>query len=55
VVEKKPAEQVLTDFPNSTILYQGNRFHVTLLTLEFLNPNTRDKELTPYILMELKK
>jgi hypothetical protein len=55
VVEAKPAQQVLIDFPNSTILYQGNRFHVTLLTLEFLNPKTRDKELTPYVLMELKK
>jgi hypothetical protein len=55
VVEKKPAQQVLSDFPNSTILYQGNRFHVTLLTLEFLNPKSRDKELTPYLLMELKK
>ena len=55
VVEAKPAQQVLRDFPNSSILYQGNRFHVTLLTLEFLNPATRAKELTPYVLMELKK
>ena len=55
VVETKPAQQVLRDFPNSSILYQGNRFHVTLLTLEFLNPATRAKELTPYVLMELKK
>jgi 4-amino-4-deoxy-L-arabinose transferase-like glycosyltransferase len=55
VVEAKPAQQVLIDFPNSTILYQGNRFHVTLLTLEFLNPKSREKELTPYVLMELKK
>jgi hypothetical protein len=55
VVEKNPAQQVLSDFPNSTILYQGNRFHVTLLTLTFLNPKTRAEELTPYVLMELKK
>ena len=55
VVESNPAQQVLINFPNSTILYQGNRFHVTLLTLEFLNPATRSKELTPYVLMELKK
>jgi len=55
VVEKKPAQQVLSDFPNSTILYEGNRFHVTLLTLTFLNPKTRAEELTPYVLMELKK
>ena len=55
VVEAKSAQQVMKDFPNSSILYHGNRFHVTLLTLEFLNPATRSKELTPYVLMELKK
>lgn len=55
VVEALPAKQVLVDFPNSKILYQGNRFHVTLLTLPFLNPATRAAELTPYVLMELKK
>ncbi|MBP6145359.1 MAG: hypothetical protein KA445_06945, partial [Sediminibacterium sp.] len=55
VVEALPAKQVLVDFPNSKILYYGNRFHVTLLTLQFLNPATRVGELTPYMLMELKK
>lgn len=55
VVEALPAKHVLVDFPNSKILYQGNRFHVTLLTLQFLNPATRASELTPYMLMELKK
>ena len=55
VADSIPAQQLLLDFPNSSILYHGNRFHVTLLTLEFLNPTTRNKELTPYVLMELKK
>jgi hypothetical protein len=55
VADAKPAQQLMQDFPNSTILYQGNRFHVTLLTLTFLNPKTRVEELTPYVLMELKK
>ena len=55
VADSIPAQKLLLDFPNSTILYQGYRFHVTLLTLTFLNPKTRDKELTPYVLMELKK
>ena len=55
VADSIPAQQLLQDFPNTTILYQGKRFHVTLLTLEFLNPATRNKELTPYVLMELKK
>jgi hypothetical protein len=45
----------MADFPNSKILYKGNRFHVTLLTLQFLNPATRAAELTPFVLMELKK
>jgi 4-amino-4-deoxy-L-arabinose transferase-like glycosyltransferase len=55
VADSIPAQALLLDFPNSTILYQGNRFHVTLLTLTFLNPKTRSEELTPYVLMELKK
>ena len=55
VADSIPAQALLLDFPNSTILYQGNRFHVTLLTMEFLNPATRSNELTPYVLMELKK
>ena len=55
VADSISAKTLLLDFPNSSILYKGKRFHVTLLTLEFLNPATRDKELTPYVLMELKK
>ena len=55
VTDSIPAQALLLDFPNSTILYQGKRFHITLLTLEFLNPATRAKELTPYVMMELKK
>ena len=55
VTDSIPAQALLLDFPNSTILYKGKRFHITLLTLEFLNPATRAKELTPYVMMELKK
>ncbi len=55
VLDSLPAKQVMADFPNSKILYKGNRFHVTLLTLQFLNPATRAAELTPFVLMELKK
>jgi 4-amino-4-deoxy-L-arabinose transferase-like glycosyltransferase len=55
VADSIPAQQLKLDFPNSTILYQGYRFHVTLLTLTFLNPKTRSEELTPYVLMELKR
>jgi 4-amino-4-deoxy-L-arabinose transferase-like glycosyltransferase len=55
VADSIPAQELLLDFPNSNILYQGKRFHVTLLTLTFLNPKTRSEELTPFVLMELKK
>jgi hypothetical protein len=55
VVDAEQAQQLMMDFPNSSLLYQGNRFHVTLLTLTFLNPRTRSEEVTPYVLMELKK
>jgi len=55
VADSIPAQALLLDFPNSNVLYHGNRFHVTLLTLTFLNPKTRSEELTPYVLMELKK
>jgi hypothetical protein len=33
------------------LIYDGKYFHVSTLDLPFLNPNTRDRELTPiYIL-----
>lgn len=55
VSDSVPAKEVLNEFPNSKILYKGDRFHVTLLTMNFLNPATRKAELTPYVLMELKR
>ena len=42
-------------FPASTILYQNAYFGVSMLTLPFLNPATRDKEVTPYIIVTLAK
>ena len=42
-------------FPKSIQRYKSNHFHVTMLSLPFLNPATRDKELTPYEVLELKK
>ena len=55
VSDSVPAKEVLNEFPNSKILYKGDRFHVTLLTMNFLNPATRKAELTPYVLIELKR
>ncbi len=42
-------------FPSSMLRYQSNRFHVTMLSLPFLNPNTRMKEVTPFEVLELKR
>lgn len=42
-------------FPASTILYENAYFGVSMLTLPFLNPASRDKEVTPYIIVTLAK
>jgi hypothetical protein len=42
-------------FPISTILHKNAYFGVSMLTLPFLNPATRDKEVTPYIIVTLAK
>ena len=42
-------------FPNSVQQYASNRFHVTMLSLPFLNPKLRKNELTPFEVIELKK
>ena len=42
-------------FPNSIIQYQSYRFHVTMLSLPFLNPETRSQELKKYEVLQLKK
>ena len=42
-------------FPGSSILHKNAYFGVSMLTLPFLNPATRDKEVTPYIIVTLSK
>ncbi|MEN9350129.1 MAG: hypothetical protein RL372_1107 [Bacteroidota bacterium] len=42
-------------FPASSILYKNAYFGVSMLTLPFLNPATRDNEVTPYIIVALAK
>jgi hypothetical protein len=42
-------------FPNSFRHYQSNRFHVTMLSLPFLNPALRHQEIIPFEVIELKK
>jgi 4-amino-4-deoxy-L-arabinose transferase-like glycosyltransferase len=46
---------LLQKFPASSILHQNAYFGVSMLTLPFLNPATRDKEVTPYIIVTLAK
>ena len=61
----KEGDWVITDAVNDTSLrkqfvnsiqhYQSNRFHVTMLSLPFLNPKTRQNEITPFEVLELKR
>ena len=48
-------QQLLQQFPRSIILHKNAYFGVSMLTLPFLNPATRDKEVTPYIIVTLAK
>ena len=47
--------QLQQQFPGSTIMHKNAYFGVSMLTLPFLNPATRDKEVTPYIIVTLAK
>lgn len=58
-----PAEKVLTSkdslgvfthvFPEAKVVHEGNNFAVSLLTMPFLNPATREKETPRYIIIDL--
>jgi hypothetical protein len=45
--------QLQQKFRGSTILHKNAYFGVSMLTLPFLNPATREKEVTPYIIVNL--
>jgi len=59
----KPNEKMLTSkdsmnvvkrvFPAATIVHEGNQFSVSLLTLPFLNPATRQAETPRYVILDL--
>ena len=40
-------------FPGMQVLHEGNHFGVTSLSLPFLNPATRERELPKYIIIDL--
>ncbi len=44
---------ITQQFPSSTIIFTGNSFGVSQLSLLFLNPATRDKEVEKYVLVKL--
>ena len=44
---------ITQQFPSSKVIYTGNSFGVSQLSLLFLNPATRDKELEKYVVVKL--
>ncbi|MDE3145667.1 MAG: hypothetical protein KGL19_16065, partial [Bacteroidota bacterium] len=55
VIAKKDSLPIIQQkFKNTSIIRQVNSFSVTGLTLPFLNPATREKELEPYVLVLIK-
>lgn len=55
ITDFKNDSALRVQFPNSIEKYMSNRFHVTMLSLPFLNPKTRSKETTVFEVIELKK
>lgn len=54
VLTSKDSINVFTDlFPAATIVHEGNQFAVSLLTLPFLNPDTRVSETPRYVILDL--
>lgn len=54
ITEKKNDSLLLKQYPHSVQKYSGSFYHVTLLTLPFLNPKTREGELQAYSIWEIK-
>ena len=44
---------ITQQFPSSKVIFNGNSFGVSQLSLLFLNPATRDKEIEKYVLVKL--
>ncbi len=55
VTDKVNDSVLLKQFPNSKVQFESRRFHVTMLSLPFLNPTTRDQETIPFEVLLLKK
>ena len=55
VTDLKNDSIIKAQFPNSQQRFASRRFHVTMLSLPFLNPATRNQETIPFEILELKK
>ncbi len=55
VTDLKNDSIIKVQFPQSQQIFTSRRFHVTMLSLPFLNPSTRDQETIPFEVIELKK
>jgi 4-amino-4-deoxy-L-arabinose transferase-like glycosyltransferase len=55
VTDLKNDSIIKVQFPKSQQKFISRRFHVTMLSLPFLNPATRDQETIPFEIIELKK
>ncbi len=55
VTDSKNDALIKKQFPKSEVQFESRRFHVTMLSLPFLNPATRANETIPYEVIEIKK
>jgi len=55
VTDLKNDSIIKAQFPNSQQKFASRRFHVTMLSLPFLHPASRDQETIPFEIIEIKK
>lgn len=53
ITDKDSVPVFQRSFPQSTILHEGPHFGVTALSLPFLNPETRSREVPGYVILRL--
>jgi 4-amino-4-deoxy-L-arabinose transferase-like glycosyltransferase len=53
ITVKDSAQMVFNQYPGSKILHEGPNYAVSVLSAEFLNPNTRSKTLPTYVMIKL--
>jgi hypothetical protein len=53
ITVKDSAQVIKNRFPTSEIVHEGPNYAVSVLSAEFLNPATRDKNLPKYVMIKL--